>query len=255
MGAHATADAGTGLVHTAPGHGEDDFNMGVQYGLPIWAPVDGHGRFTGDVAIAGLEGLKVFDANPKVIELLAGAGVLLNAGGRAAQIRHSYPHCWRCKNPVIFRATDQWWIGLDSDIGGTTIRKAALAAIERIDQAHGWIPAWGKERIRGMVENRPDWCVSRQRSWGVPIPVAYCARDRRPVVSAEAMEHVAGIFEKQGADAWFDVPLRDLLSAGTRCGAGGGDRFEKEAGILDVWCDSGSSSAAVWASGRVPRLH
>ena len=107
MGAHATADAGTGLVHTAPGHGEDDFNMGVQYGLPIWAPVDGHGRFTGDVAIEGLEGLKVFDANPKVIELLAGAGVLLNAGGRAAQIRHSYPHCWRCKNPVIFRATDQ----------------------------------------------------------------------------------------------------------------------------------------------------
>src|SRR2546428_881216 len=211
MGAHATADAGTGLVHTAPGHGEDDFNMGVQYGLPIWAPVDGHGRFTGDVGIAGLEGLKVFDANPKVIELLAGAGVLLNAGGRAAQIRHSYPHCWRCKNPVIFRATDQWWIGLDIEIdlpgrGQTTIRKGALAAIDEIDAQGGWIPAWGKERIRSMVQGRPDWCVSRQRAWGVPIPVFYCARDHEPLVSAEAMDHVARIFDEEGADAWFDRP-------------------------------------------------
>src|SRR2546421_586535 len=259
MGAHATADAGTGLVHTAPGHGEDDFNMGVQYGLPIWAPVDGHGRFTGDVAIAGLEGLKVFDANPKVIELLAGAGVLLNAGGRAAQIRHSYPHCWRCKNPVIFRATDQWWIGLDIEIdlpgrGHTTIRKAALAAIDEIDAQGGWIPAWGKERIRSMVEGRPDWCVSRQRAWGVPIPVFYCARDHEPLVSAEAMDHVARIFDEEGADAWFDRTVRDLLAPETRCAKCGGAEFEKETDILDVWFDSGSSFAAVLESGVWPTL-
>src|SRR3989454_2618725 len=259
MGAHATADAGTGLVHTAPGHGEDDFNMGVQYGLPIWAPVDGHGRFTGDVAIDGLEGLKVFDANPKVIELLAGAGVLLNAGGRAAQIRHSYPHCWRCKNPVIFRATDQWWIGLDIEIdlpgrGHTTIRKAALAAIDEIDAQGGWIPAWGKERIRSMVEGRPDWCVSRQRAWGVPIPVFYCARDHEPLVSAEAMDHVARIFDEEGADAWFDRTARDLLAPETRCAKCGGAEFEKETDILDVWFDSGSSFAAVLESGVWPTL-
>ena len=253
LGGHATTEAGTGLVHTAPGHGEDDFNMGIKYGLPIWAPVDERGRFTVEAGL-GLTGKNVFDANPEIVDQLRAAGALLNAGGQAFEIRHSYPHCWRCKNPVIFRATDQWWIGLDADIGGTTIRKAALAAIERIDQAHGWIPAWGKERIRGMVENRPDWCVSRQRSWGVPIPVAYCARDRQPVVSAEAMEHVAGIFEKQGADAWFDLPLRDLLPAGTRCGECGGDQFEKETDILDVWFDSGSSWAAVCASGRWPML-
>jgi len=259
MGAHATADAGTGLVHTAPGHGEDDFNMGVQYGLPIWAPVDGHGRFTGDVAIDGLEGLKVFDANPKVIELLAGAGALLNAGNRAGQIRHSYPHCWRCKNPVIFRATDQWWLGLDIEIdlpgrGRTTIRKAALAAIDEIDAQGGWIPAWGKERIRSMVEGRPDWCVSRQRAWGVPIPVFYCGKDREPLVSADAMEHVARIFDSEGADAWFDRPARELVAPGSRCAKCGGTEFEKESDILDVWFDSGSSFAAVLESGVWPTV-
>ncbi|HYY52225.1 MAG TPA: isoleucine--tRNA ligase, partial [Myxococcales bacterium] len=259
MGAHATADAGTGLVHTAPGHGEDDFNMGVQYGLPIWAPVDGHGRFTGDVAIDGLEGLKVFDANPKVIELLAGAGALLNAGNRAGQIRHSYPHCWRCKNPVIFRATDQWWLGLDIEIdlpgrGRTTIRKAALSSIEEIDMDGGWIPAWGKERIRSMVEGRPDWCVSRQRAWGVPIPVFYCGKDREPLVSADAMEHVARIFDSEGADAWFDRPARELVAPGSRCAKCGGTEFEKESDILDVWFDSGSSFAAVLESGVWPTV-
>src|SRR5919204_4412322 len=259
MGAHATADAGTGLVHTAPGHGEDDFNMGVQYGLPIWAPVDGHGRFTGDVAIDGLEGIKVFDANPKVIELLAGAGALLNAGNRAGQIRHSYPHCWRCKNPVIFRATDQWWLGLDIEIdlpgrGRTTVRKAALAAIDEIDAQGGWIPAWGKERIRSMVEGRPDWCISRQRAWGVPIPVFYCGKDREPLVSAEAMEHVARIFDSEGADAWFDRPARELVAPGSRCAKCGGTEFEKESDILDVWFDSGSSFAAVLESGVWPPL-
>ena len=259
LGAHATAEAGTGLVHTAPGHGEDDFNMGVQYGLPIWAPVDAHGRFTGEVGIDGLEGVKVFDANPKIVAMLASQGALLNASGEAARIRHSYPHCWRCKNPVIFRATDQWWIGLDLDVdlpgrGRTTIRKAALDSIEQIGRQGGWIPAWGKERIRSMVEGRPDWCVSRQRAWGVPIPVFYCGKDREPLVSAEVMEHVARIFEREGADAWFDRPCRELLAPGARCARCGGTEFEKEGDILDVWFDSGSSFAAVLASGVWPNL-
>jgi len=250
MGAHATAETGTGLVHTAPGHGEDDFRIGVENGLPVFAPVDGHGRFTEEVAIPGLAGLKVFDANPKIVEMLASAGALLNHGGKAFEIRHSYPHCWRCKNPVIFRATDQWWIGLDLEVelpgrGRTTIRKAALAAIDEIDARGGFVPTWGKERIRGMVENRPDWCISRQRAWGVPIPVVYCTKDRQEVVSAEAMEHVAGVFESQGADAWFDKDVAELLPRDLRCSKCGGTSFEKETDILDVWFDSGSSFAAV----------
>jgi isoleucyl-tRNA synthetase len=261
MGAHATTEAGTGLVHTAPGHGEDDFNMGTRYGLPIFAPVDGQGRFTSEVGIESLAGVKVFDANDRIIQLLDFAHALLNPGGKALPYHHSYPHCWRCKQPVIFRATDQWWIGLDLPMPlhgpgapKTTLRKAALEAIDEIAGRGGFIPAWGKERIRGMVENRPDWCVSRQRSWGVPIPVAYCASCRGPFVSADAMEHVAALFEKEGADAWFDRPLTELLPAGSKCAGCGGTSFEKETDILDVWFDSGSSFAAVLASGRWPGL-
>ena len=257
LGAHATAETGTGLVHTAPGHGEDDFQMGTRYGLPIFAPVDGHGRFTSEVGIEGLQGVKVFEANPKIVELLAGKGALLNSTGKAFEIRHSYPHCWRCKNPVIFRATDQWWIAFDKELdlpgrGRTTIRKAVLSAIDQIEAGNGFIPAWGKDRIRGMVENRPDWCVSRQRAWGVPIPVAYCVKDREAIVSAEAMEHVAGIFDAEGADAWFDKELNQLLPPDLKCARCGGRQFEKETDILDVWFDSGSSFAAVLQSGTWP---
>jgi isoleucyl-tRNA synthetase len=231
--------------------------MGVEYGLRILAPVDAHGRFTADVGIESLAGVKVFDANPLIIEKLSKAGALLNQ--RPLQIRNSYPHCWRCKNPVIFRATDQWWIGLDLEIdlpgrGRTTVRRAALDAIEDIDERGGRIPGWGKERIFSMVQNRPDWCVSRQRAWGVPIPVAYCAKDREPLVSAEAMEHAAQVFDQEGADAWFDRPLEDLLPAGARCAKCGGTKFEKETDILDVWFDSGSSFAAVIDSGVWPNL-
>jgi isoleucyl-tRNA synthetase len=256
LGEHATAEAGTGLVHTAPGHGEDDYRMGLQYGLDIFAPVDGQGRYTADVGIDGLQGKKVFDANPIIIELLASAGALLNNGNVAGEITHSYPTCWRCKNPVIYRATDQWWIGLDLELelpgqGRTTIRKAALKAIEEIDAVQGWVPAWGKERIKSMVENRPDWCVSRQRAWGVPIPVVYCKVDHEPVVSADLMEHVAKAFDEAGADAWFDT---DLLPKDLRCARCGGSEFEKENDILDVWFDSGSSWAAVLDSGAWPTL-
>ncbi|HEY2029794.1 MAG TPA: isoleucine--tRNA ligase [Myxococcales bacterium] len=256
LGEHATAEAGTGLVHTAPGHGEDDYRMGLQYGLDIFAPVDGQGRFTSECGIEALVGKKVFEANPQIVELLANAGALLNQGNKAFDYKHSYPHCWRCKNPVIFRATDQWWIGLDLEIdlpgkGKTTIRKAALEAIEEIDAAGGWVPSWGKERIKSMVENRPDWCVSRQRAWGVPIPVVYCKNDREPLVSAELMEHVAKAFDQKGADAWFED---DLLPKDLRCARCGGAEFEKENDILDVWFDSGSSWAAVLDSGVWPTL-
>jgi isoleucyl-tRNA synthetase len=256
LGEHATAEAGTGLVHTAPGHGEDDYRMGLQYGIDIFAPVDAQGRFTNETGIEGLQGKKVFDANPLIVEMLANAGVLLNKDNKAAEITHSYPHCWRCKNPVIFRATDQWWIGLDLETdlpgqGRTTIRKAALKAIEEIDAVGGWVPDWGKERIKSMVENRPDWCVSRQRAWGVPIPVVYCKADRQPVVSADLMEHVAKAFDSEGADAWFD---QDLIPKDLRCEKCGGAEFEKENDILDVWFDSGSSWAAVLDSGVWPTL-
>ena len=258
LGEHATAETGTGLVHTAPGHGEDDYRMGLQYGLQILTPVDSAGRLTEEAGLPALTGKKVFDANPLIVELLASAGALLNPSGKALYIRHSYPHCWRCKNPVIFRATDQWWIGIDLELdlpgrGKTTIRKAALAEIDEIDSRGGFIPAWGAARIRGMVENRPDWCVSRQRAWGVPIPVAYCAKDREPVISADAMERVAGIFDAEGADAWFDRPLQELVPD-LRCAKCGGAEFEKETDILDVWFDSGSSFAAVLGSGVWPRL-
>ncbi len=259
FGEHPTVEAGTGLVHTAPGHGEDDYRMGLKYGLDILTPVDGHGRFTDEVGLPALVGKKVFDANPLIIEMLRGAhaGMPLEKQALlgAVEIRHSYPHCWRCKNPVIFRATDQWWIGLDTELpGGGSIRKRALQAIDAIDASGGWIPGWGKERIRGMVENRPDWCVSRQRQWGVPIPVAYCARDREPLVSPEFMERVAQFFDREGADAWFDRPLSELLPEDARCAKCGGTAFEKETDILDVWFDSGSSFAAVCASGAWPSL-
>jgi isoleucyl-tRNA synthetase len=256
LGAHATAEAGTGLVHTAPGHGEDDYRMGLQYGLDILAPVDGQGRFTSEAGIASIEGKKVFEANPLIVDLLASKGALLNRGNKAFDYPHSYPHCWRCKNPVIFRATDQWWIGLDLELelpgqGRKTIRKAALEAIEQIDRQGGFVPGWGKERIKSMVENRPDWCVSRQRAWGVPIPVVYCKSDREPLVSPELMDQVASAFDTAGADAWFE---QDLLPKDLRCAKCGGSEFEKENDILDVWFDSGSSFAAVLDSGVWPTL-
>jgi len=238
LGDYVTLDTGTGVVHTAPGHGWDDYLTGVRYGLDIYCPVDEAGRFLPEVA--EFAGQKVFEANPKVIELLRAKGALLGSG----QETHSYPICWRCKNPIIFRATEQWFVGLDID----RLRPRALEAIASVR----WYPAWGQERIGNMIATRPDWCISRQRLWGVPIPAFYCKGCGAAHLTAAIARHVADLFEKDSADAWYDRESRDLLPPGFACPGCGGREFEKERDILDVWFDSGSSHAAVLA--RRPEL-
>ncbi|HWC65447.1 MAG TPA: isoleucine--tRNA ligase, partial [Thermoanaerobaculia bacterium] len=248
---YVTMDAGTGLVHTAPGHGEDDFRTGQREGLPVLSPVDDAGRFTADVP--RYEGTKVLDANPRVVEDLRAAGALVHAD---ASFRHEYPHCWRCRNPVIFRATEQWFVDLEKP--GENIRALAADAIRRVR----WIPSWGAERIGGMVENRHEWCVSRQRRWGSPIPVVYCASCRAVFPDAKDARacaaffaKVVGAFREAGGDAWFDPerPAAAFLPEGFRCPCGGTD-FVKERDVLDVWFDSGVSHEAVLKSGVWPEL-
>jgi isoleucyl-tRNA synthetase len=224
---YVTLDVGTGCVHTAPGHGQEDYESGLQYNLDIYSPLDDKGRFTDDVEF--FAGKEVFEANRPVIEKLAELGMLL----KEESYTHSYPHCWRCKNPVIFRATEQWFISMDK----MGLRKAALEAIRGV----GWVPQWGEERIYGLVQNRPDWCVSRQRSWGVPITVFYCSKCGKPVINQKIVDHVAELIEEQGSDIWFDLPPDELLPEGTVCPDCGGDKFRKETDILDVWFDSGVS--------------
>ena len=231
LGDYVTLDAGTGCVHTAPGHGRDDYETGLRYGLPVYAPLDDEGRFTPDVPFFG--GMQVFEANPRVSEKIAEAGALI----RADRMTHSYPHCWRCKHPVIFRATKQWFISMDE----TGLRGEALAQIQKVK----WIPAWGQERIEGMIANRPDWCISRQRSWGVPIAIFRCESCGHHLLDRTLIEHVASIFEKEGADAWYQREVPDLLPAGTGCPSCGESGFGKETDILDVWFDSGVSYACV----------
>ncbi|MGH9458877.1 MAG: isoleucine--tRNA ligase [Thermoanaerobaculia bacterium] len=230
LGDYVTLEAGTGLVHTAPGHGADDFQTGVRYELPIYTPVNERGEFTPDVEWAGTHVLK---ANAAIVERLRERGVLL----AYERITHSYPHCWRCKNPVIFRATEQWFIGMERD----GFRGRALAAIDEVE----WIPSWGEERIHGMVENRPDWCISRQRLWGVPITVLFCESCNTPVTSPELFARVVELFRAEGADAWYDHPAEDFLPTGTTCAQCGHGSFRKEFDILDVWFDSGCSHLAV----------
>ena len=229
LGDYVTVDAGTGLVHTAPGHGADDFNTGRRYGLDIYTPVNHRGQFTDDVPLWA--GMHVFKANPLIVEHLAERGALL----KSETITHQYPHCWRCKNPIVFRATEQWFISMDEQ----GLRERALAEIEKVK----WYPAWGHDRMRGMVENRPDWCISRQRLWGVPITVLYCDGCSEAVTSPELFAKVTEIFEREGADAWFDRPASDFYSAA--CAKCGGTEYRKERDILDVWFDSGSSHVAV----------
>ena len=226
-------DAGTGLVHIAPGHGEEDYDLGKALGLRVYNPVDDDGRFVADVE--HFAGQTVWEANPRIVAHLRSTGALV----AEQPLTHTYPHCWRCKNPTLFRATEQWFIALDKD----GLRGRALDAIRRDVR---WVPGWGEERIFNMVAHRPDWTISRQRVWGVPIVAFYCERCDAVLVSEAIVDHVARIFrDGRGADEWHARPARELLPPGTRCPRCEGEEFRKETDILDVWFDSGCSHAAV----------
>jgi len=237
---YVTLEQGTGIVHTAPGHGAEDFFTGQKYGLEIAAPLDDEGHY-----LEGLDayrGKTVFEANPAIVALLRDRGALL--GER--KLTHSYPHCWRCHNPVIFRATEQWFINLEHPTqpereNSPSLREKALSEAAGVT----WIPAWGKERISNMISTRPDWCVSRQRFWGVPLIVFHCKKCGDLLRDTPALRHVVDWFRREGADAWFVRPASELLPAGTKCGKCDAADFEKENDILDVWFDSGSSHYAV----------
>ena len=231
LGNHVTLEAGTGCVHTAPGHGREDYEVGLAYGIDAYSPVDDNGNFTDDVA--HFQGGFVFKTNDAITEKLNDVGALL----AKETIEHSYPHCWRCKKPVIFRATPQWFISMD----GTGLREKSLQAIDQVE----WIPHWGRDRIYGMIENRPDWCISRQRAWGVPIAVFYCDTCDAIHLNQDIIDRVFTLFEEHGADVWFEKNVDELLPKGAKCQACGNDRFVKETDILDVWFDSGVSHAAV----------
>ena len=228
---YVTLDAGTGCVHTAPGHGDVDFETGLKYKLPIVCPVDGKGRLTAEAG-ERFEGMFVFDANIPILKYLAELGMLLGK----ENIKHQYAHCWRCKNPIIYRATSQWFASIDG------FRDAALAAIANDVQ---WIPSWGEQRIHNMVADRHDWCISRQRVWGVPIPVFYCEDCGEHIINDATIDKVAKIFGQEGSDAWWAHTAEELLPENTVCPKCGGTHFRKETDIMDVWFDSGSSHMAV----------
>jgi isoleucyl-tRNA synthetase len=231
LGRHVTLETGTGCVHTAPGHGREDYEVGLEYDLEPFSPVDDQGRFTEAVGL--FAGQFVFEANAPISESLAQNGMLL----AREKITHAYPHCWRCKEPVIFRATPQWFISMEK----TGLRQKTLQAIDRVQ----WIPHWGRERIYGMIESRPDWCVSRQRAWGVPITVFFCSQCGATHMTPAMAAAIHDLFVRRGADAWFEAAAETLLPPGTACARCGGGAFEKENDILDVWFDSGVSHAAV----------
>ncbi len=241
LGDYVTADQGTGAVHTAPAHGADDFNTGARYGLDQTSHVDNAGRIHD--GLPEYNGKTVFEANQPIIDLLASRGALM---GRS-DLYHSYPHCWRCHNPVIFRATEQWFIAIDTpmqnpDGSPTTFRRRAL---DEIKSSVKWDPAWGEERIANMIATRPDWCISRQRVWGVPIAVFLCQACNRPLMDCVLNQRILELFEKEGAEVWHTKAADALLPHGAHCGNCGGSDFRRETDILDVWFDSGSSWHAV----------
>ncbi len=228
---YVTLAEGTGCVHTAPGHGVEDFLTGRECGLEIYSPVNDHGRLTDDVP--HFAGMQVFEADPKIVAHLEQIGALLHS----EDYPHRYPNCWRCRNPVIFRATTQWFVDVDRD----GFRQRMLDGIGDVQ----WVPDWGERRIRGMVENRPDWCISRQKSWGVPIPAFYCKGCGELLLDADVVRHVRDLFARDGGDTWFASEADKLLPEGTRCARCDGTAFEKETDIFDVWFESGSSHRSV----------
>ncbi len=233
LGEHVTKDQGTGCVHTAPGHGQEDYEVGRRYGLSVYAPVDARGRFTEEAG--AFSGQNVFESSKAIISLLKQRDMLL----KEESITHSYPHCWRCKKPVIFRATVQWFISMET-------KELRRRALDGIDKNVNWIPKWGRDRIYGMIENRPDWCISRQRAWGVPIVAFACLDCKELLFTPEVVNHVADRMEREGgSDIWFSKSADELLPKGMSCPKCKGSRFAKENDILDVWFESGVSHAAV----------
>ena len=235
LGDYVTLDTGTGAVHTAPAHGADDFATGVKYGISLHCDVDDAGILRN--GLPEYNGEQVFKANPKIVELLKSRGVLLGF----EKIEHSYPHCWRCHNPIIFRATEQWFISMEGKLPGGTLRSRSLEEIRKVV----WDPAWGEERISNMIATRPDWCISRQRFWGVPIAMFQCEACNEFLNDKAVNRAVVALFAREGADSWYRHSAEEILPPGTKCPKCGGTKFHKEMDIIDVWFESGSSQAAV----------